>query len=230
MGHRIALALIVAIWLTPVHSVRGQETSGAWLNFPLAGHPVAGRVTITGTASIEQFDHYELEFAHDPNPTETWFFMAQPSHAPVADGPLAEWDVTGITDGNYMLRLRVFRQDGTHLEAIVRGVIIQNIQPTATPAPTATSAPELTPSAAPTVPATATAPSVGQVGAVRPEAGGDGQTDTGFSVVGLRDAFWSGAGWTALAFVLLGIYVGIRNRFRDRIRYWARQLWASLAR
>ena len=54
------------------------------------------------------------------------------------DSPLYTWDTTNITDGNYILRLRVFLGDGTFQEVTVPITIQNDAQPTPTTAPTAT--------------------------------------------------------------------------------------------
>jgi hypothetical protein len=57
----------------------------------------------------------------------------------MVDSPLYTWDTTSITDGEYMLRLRVFLGDGTFQDVTVP-LKIQNavIPVTATVPPTAT--------------------------------------------------------------------------------------------
>ncbi|MEK7326057.1 MAG: hypothetical protein AAB217_12450, partial [Chloroflexota bacterium] len=110
----------------------------AIITSPAQNEAVAGVVNITGTATHPQFVRYEIAFAYDPNPTDTWFELQPPSETQVADGLLASWDTAGISDGTYMIRLRVYSSDSaTPQETIVRGIKIQNTAPP-TAAPTAT--------------------------------------------------------------------------------------------
>ena len=65
-------------------------------------------------------------------------FPIQTLPQPVFDSPLYIWDTTAITDGSYILRLRVFLGDGTVQELKVPVAVQNDVQPTAPPAPTAT--------------------------------------------------------------------------------------------
>jgi hypothetical protein len=58
------------------------------------------------------------------------------------DSTLATWDTTSITDGDYVLRLRVNFEDGTFQEVTVPIKIGNDILPTPTLEPTATLEPE----------------------------------------------------------------------------------------
>jgi len=80
---------------------------------------------------------------------DTWFAIGEPSRQPVEAGPLGLWDTSGITDGNYHLRLRVFLDNGTALEHIVDGLRIRNYTQIETPTAAAVVAPQGTPTAAP---------------------------------------------------------------------------------
>ena len=79
----------------------------------------------------------QLDFAYASDPTNTWFTI-QPLSQPVADSTLALWDTTLITDGDYILRLRVNFEDGTFQEVTVPIKIGNDVLPTQTPEPTAT--------------------------------------------------------------------------------------------
>jgi hypothetical protein len=57
---------------------------------------------------------------------------------PVFDSPLFTWDTTTITDGEYVLRLRVFISDGSVQEVQVPIVVQNDAAPTPTLAPTST--------------------------------------------------------------------------------------------
>ncbi len=241
---RRSLSLLIGVLLSLVFPIarpaHAQDVGGAIITFPVAGHPVSGRFAVTGTAVMSQFDRYELSFAHDPNPTETWFYIAEAARSPVSNDILAEWDVSGITDGNYMLRLRVFSADGTFLDAVVRGIIVRNNSPTEVPAPTDTPAPAAGATATPGPAATASpTPLTEQLptpfNTLPPQGAGDGSPSEADQAIAvslgrLSQAFWSGVRWTVVAFILLGAYVGLRSAFRSDLRRWVKRLWAAMQR
>ena len=77
------------------------------------------------------------DFAYASNPTDTWFTI-QTFSQPLADSTLATWDTTSITDGDYVLRLRVNFADGTLQDVTVPIKIGNDFVPTPTPEPTST--------------------------------------------------------------------------------------------
>jgi hypothetical protein len=137
---------------------RSQTGGLAEITSPAPGEALTGVVTIVGTASHPEFTGYDLAFAYADNPTDTWFALGEPVQTPVIAGRLGLWDTTGITDGDYSLRLRMFLQDGTSLVAQVDGLRVRNHTPieTSTPAPTPTPGATLTPAASLTPPPSAT--------------------------------------------------------------------------
>ncbi len=97
-----------------------------------------GQVNIVGTTSDPNFLSAQLEFSYASAPDDTWFPI-QTLSQPVNDASLYTWDTTTITDGSYILRLRVYLNDGTFQEATVPITIQNDAQPaTPTPAPSAT--------------------------------------------------------------------------------------------
>jgi len=150
---------LALLWLLCTAPASAQEAS-ARITAPLPGQVVQGQVAIMGTSDMPNFSSAEVAFAYDPNLLGTWF-LVQTSGQPIAEGLLATWDTTSITDGDYVLRLRVFLLDGTFREATV-AVRVRNYtplpspmpSPTATPARLAIPTPMLLP-AAPTLTATA---------------------------------------------------------------------------
>jgi hypothetical protein len=96
-----------------------------------------GQVTITGEMDVPSFLSAQLDFAYASNPTDTWFTI-QTFSQPTQEPTLAVWDTTLITDGDYILRLRVNLQDGTFQEVIVPIKIGNDVLPSPTPEPTAT--------------------------------------------------------------------------------------------
>ncbi len=112
------------------------------ITFPQSGEAVQGIVTIQGSSAVEGFLSYEVAFTYAANAPETWFVIAVGQQS-VEAGVLASWDTTKITDGNYTLRLRVYRTDGGYQDAVSRGVRVRNYTPveTATPIPQPTATP-----------------------------------------------------------------------------------------
>jgi hypothetical protein len=107
---------------------------------PTGGDVVGGGVTITATTDILGFASAQLDFAYASDPTGTWFTIGNSSQ-PEIDSPLAVWDTSLITDGDYVLRLRVTLGDGTFEETTVQ-IKVQNDAPILTPTPILTSTPD----------------------------------------------------------------------------------------
>lgn len=124
-----------------------QAPGFAEITSPQEGEMITGLETITGTADHPNFQRYDLAFAYDPNPMDTWFPIGEPLTSPVQDDRLALWDTTGISDGDYQLRLRVWTDAGLAFEVITNSLMVRNYsaigslpeapRPTITPAATA---------------------------------------------------------------------------------------------
>ena len=113
--------------------VNAQAPGYADITQPVAGEAIFGLVTIEGSADHPSFVSYELSFAYQPNPEDTWFPIMQSIQTPISEGRLGIWDTTGITDGTYQLRLRVWLKNGNALEAFVEDLRVRNTIPTETP-------------------------------------------------------------------------------------------------
>jgi len=146
---RAALLLFVAFCFLRPEPVRAQFSLIA-IAYPAAGQVLQGAVTVTGTSAIPDFVSSEVSFAYPNDPTGTWFLVGQ-SDQPVHSGTLAVWDTTLITDGNYILRLRVTLADGTTRDMVVPDLRVRNYTPveTATLAPVAAANATPLPTAAP---------------------------------------------------------------------------------
>jgi hypothetical protein len=122
-----------------------QEPPAVAITSPTPGEILRGQVNINGTTSLINFLSARLDFSYASAPTETWFPI-QTLSQPVFDSSLYTWDTTTITDGSYILRLRVFLGDGTFQEVTVPVTVQNDTQPeTPTPAPTATPQEETVP-------------------------------------------------------------------------------------
>ena len=131
----ICTSIILVAIIMPSSAV-AQAPGYADVTRPQPGEAIFGLITIEGSAAHPSFVYYEISFAYQPNPSDTWFPIMQPIQTPITDGRLGIWDTTGITDGNYQLRLIVWLENGKSLEAIVSDLRIRNTTPTETPAAT----------------------------------------------------------------------------------------------
>ncbi|MCE7937364.1 MAG: hypothetical protein DYG90_01965 [Chloroflexi bacterium CFX6] len=119
------------------------------LRSPYRGEVVQGAVAILGSARIERFQFYKLEWA-PVDDGERWSAVSDTVDQPMVNGLLDMWDTTGLPDGAYRLKLTVVDTDyQERCRVTVENVVVANIgTPAATETPTATVTPE--PSAAPT--------------------------------------------------------------------------------
>lgn len=102
---------------------------------PVDGETVSGVIAVVGTANVPAFASFELQYgiSHDPGAFSAPF--AGPFNAPMINGVLGQWDVSGLGDGPHTLRLLVRDQTGREYEQRVRVFVTR---PTATPMPTPT--------------------------------------------------------------------------------------------
>jgi hypothetical protein len=95
------------------------------IDSPVSNETVYGNVEITGTAAVPGMMRYRVEFAYDPDPTGTWFLIAE-GIQPVKDGLLAEWDTTLVSEGDYALRIAAYFADGSIRETVTRGIRVRH--------------------------------------------------------------------------------------------------------
>ena len=117
--------------------IAAQDSPPIAITSPAPEEVLRGQVAITGRVDIVNFVSVQLEFAYASNPTNTWFTIQTFSQS-IVDSTLAVWDTTSITDGDYVLRLRVNLEDGTSQEATVPIKIGNDALPTPTAEPTST--------------------------------------------------------------------------------------------
>ena len=111
--------------------VAAQDSASLAITSPAPEEVLRGEVTITGSTDIPNFIFAQLDFAYAANPTDTWFNIQMFSQ-PVVDSMLAVWNTTSISDGDYVLRLRVTLEDGTFQDVMVP-VAVMNDVPLSTP-------------------------------------------------------------------------------------------------
>ncbi len=142
---RIAKLLFLAFFLTAVAArpVAVRADLQPAVTKPRAGEVLQGALTVTGSSAVPGFLSAEIAFTYSGDTTGTWFLIAEDSQ-PVEDGMLATWDTTTITDGDYVLRLRVTLADGGQLDTTVPDLRVRNYTPPET-LPPASAVPQATP-------------------------------------------------------------------------------------
>ncbi len=216
MRRFLILILTLTATFAPAFGVFAQtgDSPGVEITAPLSGAPLKGLVTIEGTAALEGFRSWELTFAYAGDTTGTWFLLAE-GEEPVTRGELAQWDTTTITDGDYNLRLTVFLEGGQRRHFVVESLRVRNYSPveTVTPTPTLTSTPytvtplpSLTPS--PTAPPTQTP--------VPPTATPLPTNPAILTQSDLTNGITRGAAGAAAAFILVGLYISLKQTLRRK--------------
>jgi hypothetical protein len=115
------------------------QTADISIASPKPGDTLRGQVEIVGNMNVPNFASAELAFSYASNPADRFaWFTIQTFPQPVTDPTLAVWDTTTLTDGDYVLHLRVFLQDGSTQDVAVSDLKIRNDVPPATVTPTAT--------------------------------------------------------------------------------------------
>ena len=240
----IILAAIGAV-LVVVPLGRPAAVGAAEIADPQPGQALRGVVLIRGTAQQPAFDHYEVSFSYEPNPTADWFAIEAAGSSPVQNGQLASWDTTQIADGAYQLRLRVFSSDGgAPLEFVTAGLAVANSVPlpaasatspatavamvptTEAPSPTTTPAVALS-TAVPNAVSTATAPAVSTAISTVVSPAGSSQSPTSSPYL---LALGRGAVAAIAGFLALGVYGLLRPVVRPTWRRFKRSVSADLRR
>lgn len=185
--------------ITPVITARPQIA----ITEPISGQALQGKLAIIGTSAVNGFQLAELAFSYTGDPTDTWFLIAATT-VPVSAGPLAEWDTTQISDGEYDVRLLVMMADGTQISAIVPAVRVRNYTAIETDTPT-----PITPTSASeqAEPPSGTSTLTRQPPTATPLPPNPAQV----SNRDLAVSFGQGALFTLGAFALGGLYISLRK-------------------
>jgi len=221
-GLKRIMAAVIGLAVLATQPVHAQTGGVALITTPMDNATLSGIVPILGTASNPQFLRYELAFSYSPNPTDTWFSIQDPVKTQVVNEVLGRWDTTGITDGVYLLRLRVYSSERQFQEAFVRGVRVQNTAPTALPAtPTPPPPPKAaTPTATPTpvilLPPTSTPRPTQAVVSANVSNLPASPSPAWLDLDVIRRALIDGAVLTGVVFGLLGLYAGVKAVVRYR--------------
>lgn len=143
----LAVAWLVLSLTAPTQPVAAQSPCrNTAIRSPFRGEVLAGRVPILGSARIDNFLFYKLEWAATEAP-EQWSAVSTTIEAEVRNGLLDQLDTTRLPDGHYRLKLTVVDKDSQEIcRVVVEDVEILNTvtatpdgstTPTATPSPTA---------------------------------------------------------------------------------------------
>ena len=116
--------------------VAAQGVTDPVISSPSSSQALQGPVAIVGTTDIPNFASAELDFAYISDETNTRFPI-QIMTEPIQNNLLATWDTTTISDGDYLLFLRVYLTDGT-VKDVSTKVQIRNYSELPTPVPTIT--------------------------------------------------------------------------------------------
>ncbi len=209
-------------WLLAGFILLRLFSSPIGITSPLPGETLRGPVNVTGDNVVDPatFLYSELAFAYANDPTGTWFLIAT-INQPVEGGTLATWDTTSLTDGDYILRLRVYLQDGTTQDATVTGLQVRNysLTPTATAIstleaeqtvlPTTTATITQTPTPAPTLPPLTVLPAT--VPSNYPTPTPLSANPAALTVASILSTFGRGALLALILFIILGIFLRLRR-------------------
>jgi len=176
-----------------------QVTEHPQVASPLPGDVLMGKVSIKGSTDVLDFQTAEVSFRYEGDQGDTWYLIQQ-SMDPVKDGTLAVWDTTTIADGIYRLRVSVSLSDGRTVEVIIPNLRVRNYSPveTSTPGPLTTLIQQPT-----EVKSTPTA-------VVYPTPTDLPDNPAQVTSVRLAISLVQGAAFTAIVFVLMGIYLMLR--------------------
>lgn len=117
-------ALLVAMIAALVALLLGASRAGAAvegiasITAPAANAQVAGSVVVKGTATAVDFQFYKLEFGQGAAP-EHWSVIGDLHRTQVTNDTLGTWDVAGLAQGVYTLKLTVVDNTGNYLESAV---------------------------------------------------------------------------------------------------------------
>ncbi len=97
---------------------------GVCISAPTRNQVIAGQITIRGTAQIDQFQFYKLEYGLGEDPQQ-WNSIGDVHRSPVVNGALGIWDMAGFPNGVFKLRLTVVDVSGNFPPPYEVRVVIQ---------------------------------------------------------------------------------------------------------
>ncbi len=144
---------VALLGMAPQPAPLAQQCANSYISNPRAGATIRGDVEIGGSANIDRFQFYKVEFSPINNP-DAWSAVSATIRQPIVNGRLDVWNSRAVPDGLYVLKLTVVDDRGQEVcRSVVPQIQVVNtirIVPTDTPVPTETPAPTDTPATAPT--------------------------------------------------------------------------------
>jgi hypothetical protein len=191
---------------------QSEDSPGVEISAPAPGTPLQGLVTIVGSTVAQGFQSWEVNFSYNQDITGTWFLIAE-GDSQITRGELTQWDTTMITDGDYNLRLTVYRDDGQREHFIVNDLRVRNYSPIETITPT----PTLTPTPFTVTPRPSLTPTATQPPSETPLPDTPTPLPTNPVTItqsNITNSILRGAAGTAAAFLLVGLYISIKKMIR----------------
>jgi hypothetical protein len=130
----VAMVAGAALAAAPRPTAAQTSCRNVAIRSPFGGQTVRGLVPILGSARIDGFGFYKLEWARPTDP-ETWSAVSMTRPQAVVNGLLDEWDTARLPDGPYRLKLTVVDIQGQEpCRVTVDNVsVATHTTPTATP-------------------------------------------------------------------------------------------------
>lgn len=97
----------------------------ACITSPGEGAKLKGVVEVRGTANVEDFHFYKIEYGAGQAPTN-WNVIGALQYAPGEDSTLLTFDTAALADGPYVLRLTVVDSTGNFPEPSKVSVVVAN--------------------------------------------------------------------------------------------------------
>jgi hypothetical protein len=201
---RWIIGLIILSIFLPV-KVMAQADEVAFLS-PVEQQILQGVVEVAARVAREDVLSFELLFAYSDETDERNLFLLAQGNALSTEQPLYRWDTTLIPDGDYRLILRVYFSNGEKREAILERVKVRNYSPVESP-----TASNLSLSTAPVM----------ETPTQTPMPASSTPTPPGPNPGSIQPTQWTGSVLRGMAvslllFVVLGMYVSLRNRKKRR--------------
>jgi len=161
----VALAVLCAAAVRAAPAGAQAACRNAAIRSPFGGEVVEGAVPVLGSARIDDFNFYKVEWAREDDP-ESWSAVSSTMAEPVVNGLLDVWNTSRLPDGAYRLKLTVVDHQSQEVcKVTVSPLTLANDM---TPTPTGTATTEATPTSAAEGPGSAgtQAPPAGEAGPI----------------------------------------------------------------
>ncbi|MFQ5594244.1 MAG: LysM peptidoglycan-binding domain-containing protein [Anaerolineae bacterium] len=111
--HPVVVKKVVVVHQEPPPLRPAVCNESTKITYPLEGETLDGLGTqfVTGTASIDDFQFYKLEFGFGAAPIDL-FSLDEVQTKPVVNGILGSWNTGALPEGTYTLRLTVVDNSG----------------------------------------------------------------------------------------------------------------------